>query len=84
SFNSRIVVTKHVVIHSRRLLGFFYANINYQIKLKPFNDEKTAKIAKEVQQIYESNATISLNEYLENVGEQGYELYLTDGAEQST
>ena len=84
SLYSRIVVTMLVVIISSSLLGFFFANIYYQIKLKPFNDEKTAKIAEEVQQFYESNATISLNEYLENVGELGYELYLTDGAEKST
>lgn len=84
SLYSRIVVTMLVVILSSSLLGFFFANIYYQIKLKPFNDEKIAKIAKEVQQFYESNATISLNEYLENVGELGYELYLTDGAEKST
>lgn len=84
SLYSRIVVTMLVVILSSSLLGFFFANIYYQIKLKPFNDEKTAKIAQEVQQFYESNATISLNEYLENVGELGYELYLTNGAGKST
>ncbi|HCJ4854835.1 TPA: HAMP domain-containing histidine kinase, partial [Listeria innocua] len=79
-----IVVTMLVVILSSSLLGFFFANIYYQIKLKPFNDEKTAKIAEEVQQFYQSNASISLKEYLENVGELGYELYLTDGKDQSS
>ncbi|MEC4630266.1 sensor histidine kinase, partial [Bacillus safensis] len=47
SLYSRIVVTMLVVIISSSLLGFFFANIYYQIKLKPFNDEKTAKIAEE-------------------------------------
>ncbi|EMX5394428.1 HAMP domain-containing histidine kinase [Listeria innocua] len=84
SLYSRIVVTMLVVILSSSLLGFFFANIYYQIKLKPFNDEKTAKIAQEVQQFYQSNASISLKEYLENVGELGYELYLTDGKDQSS
>ncbi|EAD5753799.1 sensor histidine kinase [Listeria innocua] len=84
SLYSRIVVTMLVVILSSSLLGFFFANIYYQIKLKPFNDEKTAKIAEEVQQFYQSNASISLKEYLENVGELGYELYLTDGKDQSS
>ncbi|EEJ0015050.1 HAMP domain-containing histidine kinase [Listeria innocua] len=83
SLYSRIVVTMLVVILSSSLLGFFFANIDYQIKLKPFNDEKTAKIAQEVQQFYQSNRSISLKEYLENVGELGYELYLTDGKDQS-
>ncbi|MBC6149690.1 HAMP domain-containing histidine kinase [Listeria innocua] len=83
SLYSRIVVTMLVVILSSSLLGFFFANIYYQIKLKPFNDEKTAKIAQEVQQFYQSNGEISLKEYLENVGELGYELYLTDGKDQS-
>ncbi|HCJ4641749.1 TPA: HAMP domain-containing histidine kinase [Listeria innocua] len=84
SLYSRIVVTMLVVILSSSLLGFFFANIYYQIKLKPFNDEKTAKIAEEVQQFYQSNRAISLKEYLENVGELGYELYLTDGKDQSS
>ncbi|EOV8884750.1 sensor histidine kinase [Listeria innocua] len=84
SLYSRIVVTMLVVILSSSLLGFFFANIYYQIKLKPFNDEKTAKIAQEVQQFYQSNASISLKEYLENVGELGYKLYLTDGKDQSS
>ncbi|EAH4438843.1 TPA: sensor histidine kinase [Listeria innocua] len=84
SLYSRIVVTMLVVILSSSLLGFFFANIYYQIKLKPFNDEKTAKIAEEVQQFYQSNASISLKDYLENVGELGYELYLTDGKDQSS
>ncbi|MBC1904182.1 HAMP domain-containing histidine kinase [Listeria innocua] len=84
SLYSRIVVTMLVVILSSSLLGFFFANIYYQIKLKPFNDEKTAKIAQEVQQFYQSNASISLKDYLENVGELGYELYLTDGKDQSS
>ncbi|MBC1409091.1 sensor histidine kinase [Listeria innocua] len=83
SVYSRIVVTMLVVILSSSLLGFFFANIYYQIKLKPFNDEKTAKIAQEVQQFYQSNGAISLKDYLENVGELGYELYLTDGKDQS-
>ncbi|EIR7350052.1 TPA: HAMP domain-containing histidine kinase [Listeria innocua] len=84
SLYSRIVVTMLVVILSSSLLGFFFANIYYQIKLKPFNDEKTAKIAEEVQQFYQSNRAISLKDYLENVGELGYELYLTDGKDQSS
>ncbi|EDO1167258.1 HAMP domain-containing histidine kinase [Listeria innocua] len=84
SLYSRIVVTMLVVILSSSLLGFFFANIYYQIKLKPFNDEKTAKIAQEVQQFYQSNGVISLKDYLENVGELGYELYLTDGKDQSS
>lgn len=83
SLYSRIVVTMLVVILSSSLLGFFFANIYYQIKLKPFNDEKTAKIAQEVQPFYQSNGAISLKDYLENVGELGYELYLTDGKDQS-
>lgn len=84
SLYSRIVVTMLVVILSSSLLGFFFANIYYQIKLKPFNDEKTAKITQEVQQFYQSNGVISLKDYLENVGELGYELYLTDGKDQSS
>lgn len=43
SLYSRIVVTMLVVILSSSLLGFFFANIYYQIKLKPFNDEKNSQ-----------------------------------------
>ncbi|MBC1423868.1 HAMP domain-containing protein [Listeria seeligeri] len=84
SLYSRIVITMLVVILASSLLGFFLANIYYQLKLKPFNDEKTTKIAQEVQQFYHSNASLSLDEYLQSVGELGYELYLTDGGADSS
>lgn len=84
SLYSRIVITMLVVILASSLLGFFLANIYYQLKLKPFNDEKTTKIAQEVQQFYQSNASLSLDEYLQSVGELGYELYLTDGGADSS
>lgn len=83
SLYSRIVITMLVVILASSLLGFFLANIYYQLKLKPFNDEKTTKIAQEVQQFYQSNASLSLDKYLQSVGELGYELYLTDGGADS-
>ncbi|PZG44403.1 sensor histidine kinase [Listeria ivanovii] len=83
SLYGRIVITMLVVILTSSLLGFFLANIYYQIKLKPFNDEKTTQIAQEVQQFYQSNEGVSLDDYLKNVGELGYEVYLTDGARDS-
>lgn len=79
SLYTRIVMTMLVVILSSSLLGFFFANIYYQVKLKPFNDEKITDMAKAIQQFYQTNDTISLDSYLENVGTLGYELYLTDG-----
>lgn len=79
SLYTRIVITMLVVILSSSLLGFFFANIYYQVKLKPFNDEKITEMAKAVQKFYQTNESVPLDSYLENVGTLGYELYLTDG-----
>ncbi|MBC6299243.1 sensor histidine kinase [Listeria booriae] len=80
---TRIVVTMLVVIVFSSLLGFAIANIYYQVNLKPFNDEKVTKIADEIQQFYEANDEVALDSYLTNVGNLGYELFVTDGKTES-
>ncbi|WP_430534518.1 HAMP domain-containing sensor histidine kinase [Listeria rocourtiae] len=79
----RIVVTMLVVILASSLLGFLFANIYYQVKLKPFNDEKVTEMAREIQSFYQENETVSLDSYLQSVGALGYELFLTDGKMES-
>ncbi|AQY50411.1 putative two-component sensor histidine kinase [Listeria weihenstephanensis FSL R9-0317] len=79
----RIIITMFVVIIASSLLGFVFANIYYQTKLKPFNDQKVTKMAQEIQGFYEANDELALKDYLANIGELGYELFLTDGANQS-
>ncbi|MBC1904900.1 HAMP domain-containing protein [Listeria booriae] len=80
---TRIVVTMLVVIVFSSLLGFAIANIYYQVNLKPFNDEKVTKMADEIQQFYEANDEVALDSYLTNVGNLGYELFVTDGKTES-
>ncbi|WP_271401265.1 sensor histidine kinase [Salinicoccus roseus] len=66
------------------LTAFFISNTYYQQYLKPENDEKNTQIAKEMATFIERNPEVSINEYLENMADVGYQLYLTDDSGDGT
>lgn len=66
------------------LTAFFISNTYYQQYLKPENDEKNTHIAKEMATFIERNPEVSINEYLENMADVGYQLYLTDASGKGT
>ncbi|OZT78164.1 sensor histidine kinase [Salinicoccus roseus] len=66
------------------LTAFFISNTYYQQYLKPENDEKNTQIAKEMATFIERNPEVSINEYLENMAEVGYQLYLAGDSSNGT
>ncbi|KMY51375.1 sensor histidine kinase [Peribacillus loiseleuriae] len=74
----RIVFTTIFVMILSGILAFILANFYYQSKLKPYNDSKVTHLAKDIVTFYEQNQEISLNDYLENASNLGYQLYVVD------
>lgn len=78
----RVFLITLAVIFISSMLGFLASNIYYHVKLKPYNDEKLVSIAKHMQSYIESDPA-GMGPYLRNAAELGYEIYVTDGKEQS-
>ncbi|MFC4386681.1 sensor histidine kinase [Gracilibacillus marinus] len=72
-----VVMTIGIMISSG-ILAFFISNGYYQIKLKPFNDEKNTTIALDIATFLEEHPNIELDAYLNNVASVGYQFYLVD------
>ncbi|WP_316244915.1 HAMP domain-containing sensor histidine kinase [Oceanobacillus jeddahense] len=60
------------------VIAFLVSNTYYQHSLKPQNDEKNTEIALEMAAFIENNPEISMNDYLSNMTDVGYQLYLVD------
>nr|WP_152658564.1 HAMP domain-containing sensor histidine kinase [Oceanobacillus sp. CFH 90083] len=60
------------------VIAFFISNTYYQHSLKPQNDEKNTAIALQMAAFIENNPDISINDYLTNMADAGYQLYLVD------
>lgn len=58
------------------LSAFFLSNTYYQHYLKPDNDEKNTQIAKEMSTFIEGNPNVDIEQYLVNIADLGYQLYL--------
>ncbi|TCP22328.1 signal transduction histidine kinase [Scopulibacillus darangshiensis] len=80
----RIVMTTILVMILSSLFAFIISNAYYQFALKPYNDKKITRMAKDVQTFYKSNPDVNLDAYLENIGRLGYQLYLADGNHQGS
>ncbi len=66
------------------LVSFLISNIYYHYKLKPYNDQKLTRMANEVKSFYEKNPSLTIQDYLENVGDLGYQVLLVDENEKQT
>ncbi|AZN38833.1 sensor histidine kinase [Paenibacillus albus] len=82
SLYSRVFLIILAVILASSMLGFLASNIYYHIKLKPFNDEKLVSIAEHMKNFIESDPA-DMERYLGNAAALGYEIYVTDGQEES-
>lgn len=60
------------------VVAFLISNTYYQHSLKPQNDEKNTKIALEMAAFIENNPEITMSDYLSNMADIGYQLYLVD------
>lgn len=71
------VVTIGIMLLSG-VIAFIVSNTYYQHSLKPQNDEKNTKIALEMAAFIENNPEIAIHDYLSNMADVGYQLYLVD------
>ncbi|WP_258729548.1 sensor histidine kinase [Bacillus atrophaeus] len=74
----KIVITTIVVMTFSSVAAFFISNAYYQYNLKPYNDKKLTRMAEDVKTFYESNPNVNLDDYLTNIGDLGYQIYLVD------
>ncbi|UWE04983.1 sensor histidine kinase [Laceyella sacchari] len=74
----RFVATTIFIMLLSGLISFLLSNLYYQIKLKPYNNEKITRMAKNVTSFYQANSEVDLNQYLDSVANLGYQIALTD------
>lgn len=74
----RIALTTILVIILSSIIAFFFSNIYYQYNLKAYNDQKVTRMADDMVSFYEKHPKINIEDYLENIGKLGYQIYLVD------
>lgn len=72
-----VVMTIGIMLFSC-VFAFIISNIYYHQKLKPVNDQKNTKIAKSIALFIDNNPNMVLTDYLENISEVGYQVYIVD------
>ncbi|CQR45959.1 Heme sensor protein HssS [Paraliobacillus sp. PM-2] len=70
-----VIITISIMIVSG-ITSFLLSNAYYQVKLKPYNDQKNTNIALDIATFVGENPNTNLNAYLESIGNIGYHLYL--------
>src|SRR5690625_6499008 len=76
-------ITTIIIMIVSGILAFMYSNFYYQQKLKPQNDEKNTAIALDIANYIESHENIELDDYLQHIATVGYQIFLTDGLEET-
>lgn len=74
----RIVATIFLVMITSSIIAFLIANTYYQQYLKPENDAKITSIVDNIVLFYSENNEMSINDYLKQTAEMGFQLYLVD------
>lgn len=80
----RIVLTTIAVMVFSSLLAFILANVYYQYSLKPYNDQKLTRMAKDIASFYESNRGVDQQAYLQHISKLGYQIYVVDSTRHET
>ncbi|WP_280169878.1 sensor histidine kinase [Priestia megaterium] len=80
----RIVLTTIAVMVFSSLLAFILANVYYQYSLKPYNDQKVTRMAKDIASFYESNRGVDQQAYLQHISKLGYQIYVVDSTRHET
>ncbi|WP_370637544.1 ATP-binding protein [Salinicoccus sp. ID82-1] len=76
SLYSTFAATTIGIMLTSFLVAFLISNAYYQQYLKPVNDEKNTRIAQEISTFIEENPEIAMDEYLKNIADIGYQIYL--------
>ncbi|GGJ99361.1 two-component sensor histidine kinase [Lentibacillus kapialis] len=77
---TRIIVITMLIMILSGIVAFCVTNGYYQFYLKPANDEKVTGIARDIVTIYEKNESQTVEQYLTDMTELGYQFYLADGS----
>ncbi|MFH0071078.1 sensor histidine kinase, partial [Peribacillus sp. NPDC056705] len=77
---SRIVITTIAIMVISSVIAFVISNMYYHFSLKPFNDEKVTTMATDIGNFYTTHPGMDLHEYLDHVGQLGYQFYLINDA----
>ena len=72
----RIVVTTIVVMIFSSSTFLFPLQCLLSFYLKPHNDEKVTRMAKDIQSYYQNHSSIDINQYLSHISQLGYQMYL--------
>lgn len=75
---SRIVLTTILILLFSSFSAFILTNLYYQYNLKEFNDEKITSMAYDIERFYSRNPDVATGDYLDFIGQLGYQLYLTN------
>lgn len=79
-YSKFVIITASIMLLSS-VLAFLGSNLYYQQKLKPSNDAKNTEIALDIAEFINENPHIQLSDYLENIAEVGYQIYLVDAGD---
>lgn len=74
----RIVVVTLLIMMTSSVIAFIGSNLYYQHILKPANDEKNTKIAKDIVDLY-SAASLDAPAFFQKTAKLSYQFYVTDG-----
>lgn len=72
-----VFITIGIMLFSS-VIAFILSNVYYHQKLKPVNDQKNTKIAQSIASFIKNNPDMELNDYLENISDVGYQVYIVD------
>lgn len=76
SLYTRFALTTIIIMVISACIAFFLSNWYYQVKLKPYNDQKITVIAEEAKDFYQKHSDLDLSVYLQQIADLGYQLAL--------
>ncbi|MCH5586265.1 HAMP domain-containing histidine kinase [Shimazuella sp. AN120528] len=76
SLYMRFALTTICIMIVSGCIAFFLSNWYYQVKLKPYNDQKIAAITKNVKNFFQQHPRLDLSIYLRHVAALGFQLAL--------
>lgn len=76
---TRIVVTFILIALISSILALLVTNSYYLSKLKGYNEEKLLSIGEQIKELFDQSSGISLDNYLQHVGEMGFQIFAING-----
>ncbi|WP_130858703.1 sensor histidine kinase [Gracilibacillus phocaeensis] len=84
SFYIKYVAMTVCIMIISSVIAFLVCNIYYHHALKPDNDQKNTEIAQSITAYIDNHPDVHLEDYLENIAQVGYQLYLVDAQGEDT